>query len=112
MNKRTKFAVVAFLALAPLIVGCPSGAREGPVLTPTDAVARARIAWQGIAEKKGASSVYGEESTARFEPYTATVDNDVWIVRGTVPAGYRGQTLETRVAKTDGQVSVYAKEVQ
>jgi len=71
------------------------------------AIRSAKQAWQSIYEKKR-SPEYSNESRARFEPYTATLEEGVWHIQGTVPPGYSGETLETTVRQSDGAVSVTA----
>jgi hypothetical protein len=78
-----------------------------PVTTPEAAIKVARLSWRSIDEKHNFKSpVYNEKEIARFEPYTATLVQGEWIVKGTIPANYRGDTLETTVRERDGDVSV------
>ena len=92
---------VALLA-TPALAGCPTPV-SGSVKVPTaeEAIAKARDAWGSIYDKTG-HAIYSEESTAQFEPYTATLENGVWTVRGTIPAGYSGNTLVTTICQSDG----------
>jgi hypothetical protein len=89
-----------------LLVACSSSANDGPVNTAEEAVARAKTAWASIGQNASWNTEYSKENTSKFEPYTATLETGVWVVRGTVPSGYRGQMLETRIRQSDGQVSV------
>jgi hypothetical protein len=38
------------------------------------------------------------------KPFTADLENDVWTVKGTLPAGEVGLTLIARLSKTDGRI--------
>lgn len=78
-----------------------------PLTTPKEAIKAARLSWRSIDEKHNFKSpVYSEKEIAKFEPYTATLVQGAWIVKGTIPANYRGDTLETTVRERDGDVSV------
>lgn len=103
--------VPAILVAMLLLAACGPSAAEGPVNTPAEAVARAKTAWASVSEKANWHVAYSKENAAKFEPYTATLENGVWVVRGTVPSGYRGEMPEARVRQSDGQVSVGAIEV-
>ena len=109
---KMKIAPAIVLGIVLLITACSSSASDGPVTTAEEAVTRARTAWKSVGEKASWHVAYRKESTAKFEPYTATLENGVWIVRRTVPSGYRGEVLETRVRQIDGQVSVEVAEVK
>jgi hypothetical protein len=88
---------------------CVAHAGVVPVTTAADAVARARAAWQSIREKGGGNadnSGFSAESIARVEPYTATLKDGEWQVRGTLPPGYAGTVLETTVGACDGSITV------
>ena len=100
-----KRAVLAALAVLPIVFACSSASNDAPVTTADAAILSAKQAWQSIYEKNG-SPAYSKESAAKFEPYTATLKDGVWHVRGTVPSGYQGETLETTVRQSDGSVSV------
>ncbi len=95
-----------------LMTACTSASEGSAVTTPEEAISRARTAWDSIYEKSRWRVVYSKENTAKFEPYTATLEDGTWIVRGTVPRGYHGELLETRVRQKDGQVSVEVIEVK
>ena len=95
-----------------MITACTSASGNGAVTTAEEAISRARAAWKSIADKTTWRAVYSKENTAKFEPYTATLQDGTWVVRGTVPPGYHGELLETRVSQKDGQVSVEVTEVK
>ena len=101
-----KVASAVVLGMMLLITACGSAASDGPVNTAEGAVARAKIAWASVSEKASWHGAYSKENTAKFEPYTATLENGMWVVRGSVPSGYRGEMPEARVRRNDGQVSV------
>lgn len=82
------------------------------VETPEAAIAAAKQAWESIYDEASWNHVYSKEIRRKFEPYTAVLQNDVWIVRGTNPPGYKGRVLETSVRKSDGSVSVNVVEVR
>ncbi len=97
--------VLQLLCSVILFVVFPESSRQ-PVQTAEVAIAEARKSWIALHEKKRGSSLYSKESTDKFEPYTATLEGDVWVVRGTIPDGFHGETLETRVRRSDGGVHV------
>jgi hypothetical protein len=94
------FAVTASCQSAP----------KPPIITPEAAVASARISWESVYDKTH-YPVYSKAETANLEPYTATLKEGVWTVRGTIPPGYRGYTLVTTVRVSDGTGKVDAIEV-
>lgn len=100
-----KRAIFAALGMLPIVFACSSASNDAPVASANAAIMSARQAWQSIYEKNR-SAAYSKESAAKFEPYTATLKDGVWHVRGTVPPGYHGETLETTVRQSDGSVSV------
>lgn len=78
-----------------------------PVTSPAAAITAARLSWKSIDEKHNFKTlVYNEKEIAKFEPYTATLVPGEWIVKGTIPLNFRGDTLETTVRERDGLVSV------
>jgi hypothetical protein len=78
-----------------------------PVTSPAAAITAARLSWKSIDEKHNFKTpVYNEKEIAKFEPYTATLVQGEWIVKGTIPPNFRGDTLETTVRERDGLVSV------
>ena len=94
----------AFVTLSAYTACSP---QSTPVTSPEAAITAARMSWKSIDEKHNFwSPVYNEKETAKFEPYTATLIQGEWIVKGTIPANFRGETLETTVRERDGLVSV------
>ena len=100
-----KIVAAVLLGLLLLFTACGSSSSDRPVNTAEEAVTRAKAAWASIYEKASWHVAYSKENTAKFEPYTATLENGVWVVRGTVPRNYRGEMPEARVRQNDGQVS-------
>jgi predicted small lipoprotein YifL len=100
--------LTALILSAFSITGC-SG--DGPVLTPEAAITTAKQAWQSIHDKHPLPQ-YDQKETSRFEPYTATLQDGVWTVKGTIPPEYHGTALVTTVRKDTGAVSVTAIEIK
>ena len=106
-----KHFVLASLLALPLLSSCSPASSESPVVDADSAIYAAKNSWPRIYDKTR-SSAFSEESTQKFEPYTAELKDGVWIVRGTVPAGYRGEVLETTIRQSDGTVSVKAVQIK
>ena len=87
-------------------VACLPPVGKPKVETAERAIEIARASWKGIEWKRGSDSIYGMNQTSRFEPYTATPQDNAWIVRGTLPPGFHGQTLVTTICSADETVSV------
>lgn len=108
-----KRALLAMVAALPIVFGCSSASDEKvPVTTPEAAVQKAKEAWASIHDKASWQTAYSSESTAKFEPYTATLEDGVWMVRGTIPPNYQGDVLETTVRQSDGSASVAVVQVK
>lgn len=97
---------LAILVAMPFFFACSSTSGSNSIGTAEEAVSKAKLAWKQIYEKASWHKVYSPESTAKFEPYTATLVNGVWIVKGTIPAGYEGEVIESTVRQSDGSVAV------
>lgn len=97
---------LAVLVAMPFFFACSPTSGSNSVTTAEEAVSKAKLAWKQIYEKANWHKVYSPENTAKFEPYTATLVNGVWIVKGTIPSGYQGEVIETTVRQSDGSVSV------
>lgn len=111
--RRRAQQIFGFLLLSAVLpVSACQSKLEGTVTVTTaeEAVVLAKKAWKSIYEKASWNSIYSKQSTDKFEPYTATLEGDVWVVRGTIPEGFHGETLETSVCRTDG--STFAKGVK
>jgi hypothetical protein len=94
-------AVVASLSL---VTSC-SSSRHTAVTTPEAAVAAAKNAWSGVYDKTQRPQ-YSSKETEKFEPYSATLDDGIWTVKGTIPLGFRGETLVTTVRAKDASATV------
>jgi hypothetical protein len=101
--------LIAVISLA-LTASCQS-ARQRSITTPQAAVAIAKSSWSSIYDKIR-SPAYSKADTARFEPYTATLKDGIWTVQGTIPPGYRGETLVTTVRAVDGFASIAVVDVR
>jgi len=102
-----QMAGLIFLLVTQAAISCPPQPGEAAVVNTADtAVAIAKKSWESVHDKTGWNSVYEKSSTDKFEPYAATLEGEVWIVRGTIPEGFHGETLETRVCRSDGSVFV------
>jgi hypothetical protein len=104
---------LAMMAALPIVFGCSSASNEKvPVTTSEAAIQKAKEAWVSIYDKASWQTAYRSESTAKFEPYTATLQDGVWLVRGTIPPNYQGDVLETTVQQSDGSASVTVVQVK
>jgi hypothetical protein len=99
--------VITSLGLA---ASCQSAGRRH-VDTPQGAVVIAKNSWGSVYEKTR-SPAFSKVETSRFEPYTATLKDGIWTVQGTIPPGYRGETLVTTVRAVDGFASVAAVKIR
>lgn len=48
--------------------------------------------------------IFGTETVAKYQPYTAQLKDEVWTVYGTLKPGARGGTPQLTIQKTDGKV--------
>ena len=48
--------------------------------------------------------IWGEESVRAEKPFIATLDGDVWTVKGTLRAGAVGGVAEAEISKRDGRI--------
>ena len=48
--------------------------------------------------------IYGEARVARDKPYTATLADGIWTIRGTLPPGMAGGSAVAEISKDDGRV--------
>jgi len=48
--------------------------------------------------------IYGKRSVAREKPLVASLEGDVWTVRGTLEQGKLGGTALVQISKTDARV--------
>jgi hypothetical protein len=73
------------------------------------ALAKAHSSWAAVFAQR-ADETFSPGSLQRFWPYTATLENGVWTVRGTVPADFHGSTPEARIRAADGVTTVQVAE--
>jgi hypothetical protein len=69
------------------------------------ALAKANAAWADVFAQR-AEEAFSPRNIRRFAPYTATLENGVWIVRGTMPADPHGPVPSARVRAADGVTTV------
>jgi hypothetical protein len=94
------------LSLVLLASACSSSnGSDGAVLTPEVAIAKAKESWSGV-YRKTHDPTLSEESVKRFEPYTATLADGVWTIRGTMPADFHDGAPIATVRQADGLASV------
>ena len=106
MGAKTIVGIISIF-LMRVAISCPlQSDGAGVVNTADSAVAIARKSWGSVQNKAGWNSIYDKASTDKFEPYMATLEGEVWVVRGTIPEGFHGETLETSVCRSDGSVFV------
>lgn len=84
-------------------------ARRGPLPRPiasaAEAIEAAKRAWAEVSVKTRASD-FSKENWAKFEPYSATLENGIWNLTGTVSANYLGNRYLITVRASDGTVDV------
>lgn len=89
------FAAVLFLMTDLHAGACPPSSGNADVVVNADAaVVAAKKAWKSIYEKASWNSIYSEQNMDKLEPFTATLEGDVWIVRGTIPTAFHGETMK------------------
>jgi hypothetical protein len=49
--------------------------------------------------------IYGVPQIDRQKPFTAQLDDESWIVEGTLPQGYRGGIARIEISKRDGRIT-------
>ena len=48
--------------------------------------------------------VFSENLIQSERPFTAKLENGVWIVAGTLPAGFNGGVAKVKISKADAQI--------
>jgi hypothetical protein len=100
-----KILLMSFLAI-PVVYASPA------IRTATAAIRAARESWRSLdRDVNYKSPLYSKKEIAKFEPYTATLVDDVWVVRGTIPPDFHGQVIETTV-QSDGTVSMSVRTIE
>ena len=91
--------------------GCgPSSKSDGPVTTAEAAIVQAKSGFASVYSKTHGES-FAPKTVAQFEPYTATLTNGEWHVRGAVPVGFRGVVPEAKVRASDASTLVEGVQV-
>jgi hypothetical protein len=105
---------ISVVGVVGAVCACPPKQNgQVAVTTAAAAILTARQSWESLYEKlHGRNAVYGKQATAKFEPYTATLKEDVWLVRGTIPPGFQGETIETTICQSDGSASLVVVEIR
>ena len=105
MHSRTTL----LLTLAVLLAACTAtpGSRLGPnpdfsrmprggLVADAETAIRIAIAvWEPI---------YGKDEIQGQQPFRATLKDGVWIVRGSLPAGWVGGVAEVEIAQSDARI--------
>jgi hypothetical protein len=98
---------VILSGLAVLCACSPFSGAPEQMTTPEAAIVAARHSWESLNEKLNYRvPVYSKEEIAKCEPYSATLVDGQWVVRGTIPPHFRGEILETTIRRSDGSASV------
>lgn len=92
-----------------LLAACTRAPAPEPVVHEERALAKANAAWADLHTRR-ADEAYSPANIQRFAPYTATLENGVWVVRGTARAGVHGRMPGARVRADDGVTTVEAVE--
>lgn len=93
-------------ALLACASGCtPPAAAPEPVDHEERALAKANAAWADMHARRG-DATFSPANVRRFAPYSATLDHDVWTVRGTRPPGFVGEMPAARIRATDGVTTI------
>ena len=95
------------LPLMALLAACtrpPAPAER--VVHEERALAKANAAWSSVYSKT-AEITYSAENIRRFAPYSATLNEGVWSVRTTAPAGLHGRAPEADIRADDGRTTVH-----
>jgi len=106
----TIFGVLNVAAL--IIFHFANPAIPAQIRTGEMAIAVARRAWSATYEKAPWHGVWSKEYTLKFEPYSAKLDGDSWLVRGSVPSNFRGAMPIARVRRIDGAVELLVETVE
>lgn len=49
--------------------------------------------------------IYGQASLNKEKPFKATLTNETWIVKGTLPKGFKGGVAIVELSKKDASIS-------
>jgi NTF2 fold immunity protein of polymorphic toxin system component len=95
-----RFVTAVVLVLTGLSVRAATplpgvGRTFGPVADEAAAIRVALTVWEPL---------YGKQHIASERPFRATLEHDVWHVRGTLPRGVAGGVAEADIRRGDGKV--------
>jgi hypothetical protein len=94
------------LLLVLLLGACTSRTEPAEHVTHEErALAKAHAAWASLFVQR-ADETFSPGNIQRFAPYQATLEDGVWIVRGTIPADFHGSMPEARIRADDGETRV------
>jgi hypothetical protein len=94
-----------------LVLFCNLALGESTIVsTPKQAIDLARSAWASIYSKTN-RKIFSPEAAKLREPYDAKLVDGIWVVQGTIPAGFNGEVLITKITQKTGEVSVEARNV-
>ena len=68
-------------------------------------MAKAHAAWAALYAER-ADVVFSPQNVQRFAPYTATLEDGTWVVRGTPPPDSRDPMPAARIRAEDGATTV------
>jgi hypothetical protein len=104
MATMSRLRRICFPSLA-LLAACSHPPASERVIHEERALAKANAAWAALYTRRG-EEMFSPQNIRRFAPYTATLENGVWIVRGTVTSGLQEPTPTARVRAHDGVTTV------
>jgi hypothetical protein len=98
--------VPVILQLVLIVSACTSHTEPAEHVTHEErALAKAHASWAALFVQR-ADETFSPGNIQRFSPYSATLENGTWVVRGTVPSEFHGSVPEARVRAADGVTTV------
>jgi hypothetical protein len=108
MTHQTRASLIPLLVL--FVGACTSHTEPAERVTHEErALAKAHSSWATLFVQR-ADETFSPVNIQRFAPYSATLEDGTWIVRGTVPANFHGTVPEARIRADDGVTTVQAVE--
>src|SRR5207253_607877 len=97
--------------LSVMFVGACTRPSQPPerVVHEERALAKANAAWSSTYSKT-ADRAFSEQNIRRFAPYSATLENGIWIVRTTAPSERHGRAPQADIRADDGVTTVQGVE--
>jgi hypothetical protein len=96
----------ALLVLPALLTACARQPVPPERVTHEErALAKASAAWATVYTQR-ADETFSSGNIQRFSPYTATLHDGVWLVRGVAAADVHGRMPAARVSASDGTTTV------